>query len=124
MNSHTTSKSESTKAFVYDAACVLALVVIGTRNHDTDTGVTGVLFVALPFWIALSASRILPVVRRSPQSTVSAAATWVTTVACGMILRHFIFDRGTATAFVVVASVFLAFTMFGWREVADRLARR
>ena len=40
---------------------------------------------------------------------------WVFPLAVGMVLRRFVFDRGTATSFVVVASVFLGLTMFGWR---------
>ena len=40
--------------FVYDALCVLLFVVIGTRNHKTDTGLSGILYVAAPFWIAMS----------------------------------------------------------------------
>jgi hypothetical protein len=32
-----------------------------------------------------------------------------------------VFDRGTAVAFIIVATVFLGITMFGWRAL---LARR
>jgi hypothetical protein len=41
----------------------------------------------------------------------------------GMVLRNVAFDRGTAPAFVIVASLFLAGTMWGWRAVAARRAR-
>jgi hypothetical protein len=37
-----------------------------------------------------------------------------------MVLRHFVFDRGTALPFVVVATLFLAATMLGWRALAAR----
>ena len=103
-----------------DLVSVLALVVIGTRNHDTDTGVGGVLFVAAPFWIAVLVARAVPVVRKFPTGLGAGAVTWVVAVVGGMTLRRFIFDRGTAVAFVIVASIFLGATMLGWRAVATR----
>lgn len=106
------------RAFALDLAGVMALVVIGTRNHDTDTGPGAVLAVAAPFLIALSAAWAAPQVRRAPTSMPAGATVWVATVAVGMMLRSFAFDRGTAPAFVVVASVFLGATMLGWRTVA------
>jgi hypothetical protein len=44
------------------------------------------------------------------------------TVLMGMVLRNFAFDRGTALPFVIVATLFLAATMLGWRAVAARRA--
>ena len=98
-----------------DAVCVLALVVVGTRNHDTDDGVLAVLGVGVPFWIALAAVHTLPVVRRGAGEAGTGAVVWVATVAVGMTLRNLVFDRGTAAAFIVVATVFLGITMLGWR---------
>jgi hypothetical protein len=40
----------------------------------------------------------------------------------GMVLRNLVFDRGTAPAFVIVATAFLGATMLGWRRLATRLA--
>jgi hypothetical protein len=37
-----------------------------------------------------------------------------------MVLRNLAFNRGTAVAFVLVASVFLAATMWGWRAIAAK----
>ena len=108
------------RATAFDVVCVLALVAIGTRNHDTDSGVGGVLFVGLPFWIALLASRVVSSTRTTPTSTSAATTSWVTTVVIGMTLRNLVFDRGTAVPFVIVAALFLFATMFGWRAVARR----
>ena len=110
------------RSTLFDAVCILALVVIGTRNHDTDTGISGVLFVGLPFWIALVASRAIPRTRAETMSNAAATATWVTTVVIGMVLRNLVFDRGTAVPFVIVASLFLFASMFGWRALARRSA--
>jgi len=48
------------------------------------------------------------------------AAIWVISVGGGMLLRHFAWDRGTAGAFIVVATIFLGATMMGWRAIANR----
>lgn len=108
------------RALAYDLACVAALVIIGTRNHDTDTGVSGVLTVAAPFVIALLATRIMPELRAEAHSFNAGVVSWLGTVGIGMLLRHFAFDRGTAVPFIIVASTFLALTMLGWRVVASR----
>jgi hypothetical protein len=95
----------------------MALVIIGTRNHDTDTGVSGILFVAAPFVIALlGAHLVLNVLGK----TTFVAGIWGSTVVFGMVLRNLAFNRGTAVAFVLVASVFLAATMWGWRAIAAK----
>jgi hypothetical protein len=41
-----------------------------------------------------------------------------------MLLRHFAWDRGTAGAFIVVATVFNAFTLVGWRVLRENIASR
>lgn len=108
------------RAFVFDALCVLLMVVIGTRNHETDTGVTGILFVAAPFWIALSLAHLAPLLQRKNRKDTNTFVVWGYTVVMGMLLRNMVFNRGTAVAFIIVAAVFLAITMFGWRAFIAR----
>jgi FtsH-binding integral membrane protein len=96
------------------------MVIIGTRNHETDTGVSGVLFVAAPFWIATSLVHIAPMLQKSKKAEVNVYLVWGYTVVMGMVLRNIVFDRGTALAFVIVATVFLGITMFGWRALLQR----
>jgi FtsH-binding integral membrane protein len=96
------------------------MVIIGTRNHETDTGVSGVLFVAAPFWIATSLVHIAPMLQKSKKTEVNVFVVWGYTVVMGMVLRNIVFDRGTALAFVIVATVFLGITMFGWRALLQR----
>lgn len=105
----------------FDALCVLLMVVIGTRNHDTDTGVTGILFVAAPFWIALIIAHGSQFLSRKAKVETNQYVVWGYTVIMGMVLRNYVFDRGTAPAFVIVATIFLGVTMLGWRAL---LARR
>ena len=112
---------QRTTAFLWDALCVLALVVIGTRNHDTDTGVGGVLYVGAPFWIAAGLAHVAPLLQKGGAKPLP--HPWLVvgyTVLMGMVLRNFVFERGTALPFVVVATLFLAATMLGWRAVAAR----
>ncbi len=108
------------RAFAFDALCVLLMVVIGTRNHKTDTGITGILFVAAPFWIAMSLAHLAPLLQRTAKADAHVVVVWGYTVVMGMVLRNTVFDRGTALAFIIVATVFLGITMFGWRAFIAR----
>jgi hypothetical protein len=109
------------RSLAFDWVCVLAMAIIGTTNHETDNGISGVLFVAAPFLIATTLSRVLMRATKKDETTVADGVTVVLfTVAIGMILRRFAFDRGTATAFVIVATVFLGITMLGWRGLMAR----
>jgi len=42
----------------------------------------------------------------------------------GMVLRRTVFDRGTAAAFVVVATLFVGLFLVGWRLIARQTIRR
>ena len=110
------------RAFAFDALCVLLMVVIGTRNHETDTGITGILFVAAPFWIAMSLTHLAPLLQRKNRQDPNPYMVWGYTVVMGMLLRNMVFNRGTAAAFVIVATVFLGITMFSWRALLARRA--
>ena len=110
------------RAYAFDALCVLLLVAIGTRNHETDTGITGILFVGAPFWIALSLAHLAPLLQRKNRKDPNTYVVWGYTVVMGMLLRNMVFNRGIAAAFVIVATVFLGATMFGWRALLARRA--
>ena len=107
------------RPFLFDVVCVMAFVFIGTRNHDTDTGAGGVFSVAAPFLMSLFAVHVVGLAARAKTIT-AGIIIWVATVSLGMVLRHWVFDKGTATAFVVVATVFLGGSMVGWRVVEHR----
>jgi quinol-cytochrome oxidoreductase complex cytochrome b subunit len=49
---------------------------------------------------------------------------WIATVVVGVLLRRFAWDESSAGAFVVVAAVFNAFTLVGWRVVRENLRTR
>ncbi|MGA0879169.1 MAG: DUF3054 domain-containing protein [Ilumatobacteraceae bacterium] len=106
---------------VADVLTVVVFVAIGRRNHDEDASANGVLEVAAPFlvalvlvWLVLS----LSLRRRSPVDPVWGLGVWVGTVTLGMVLRKVAFEDGTATAFVIVATIFLGAGLNGWRAIA------
>ncbi len=104
--------------FAFDLAAIVAFIAIGRRNHDEDPSLVGFIGTLAPFVIALALTWIIARVWRDPMSVKSGAFVWVGTVALGMVLRRFVFDDGTATAFIIVASVFVGALIVGWRTYA------
>lgn len=115
---------KSIYAFVADAAFIFLFIFIGTRNHDTDTDTAGVFFTTAPFLIGLSVGWGALRVWKAPCTVANGVGLWLITIVLGMLLRHFVFDKGTAGAFVVVATIFNAFTLVGWRFIAEQLSER
>ena len=110
--------------FAIDAALVVLFVFIGTRNHDTDENAVGVASTAAPFLVALVVGWLASRAWRSPLAVRTGITVWVVTIVVGMLLRHFAWDRGTAGAFIVVATIFNAFTLIGWRVVRENIGSR
>ena len=115
---------KSLYAFVADAAFIFLFIFIGTRNHDTDTDTAGVFSTAAPVLIGLIVGWCALRVWKAPNRVANGVGLWLITIVIGMLLRHFAFDRGTAGAFIVVATIFNAFTLVGWRFVAEQIADR
>lgn len=111
-------------AAVLDVVAVLAFVGIGRRSHEEDSGLGNLLEIAAPFLIALVVGWAVGRMWRTPLRLEAAAAMWVTTVALGMALRKFAFDRGTAVSFVIVTTIVLGVFLLGWRLVAAQVLRR
>ena len=61
---------------------------------------------------------------RRPTSVVMSFGLWPLTVLAGMLARRLVFDEGTATSFVIVATLFLGAGLVGWRAVWQLFARR
>lgn len=116
-------------AIAADVVSVLAFVLLGRNAHDEGNAVTGTLIVVLPFLIGVAAGWIVERAWLNPfQAWPSGVVVWLTTLVTGLVLRRFVFDgdgeRGTATAFVIVATLFTCLFMIGWRLVATELLRR
>jgi len=119
--------------FIVDACFVVFFVALGRDAHSEGSAIGGTLTVAAPFLIALAVSWVvvLATVQRTPTAKrlVPTAVefglpVWIGTLAIGMLLRHTAFDKGTAFSFVVVAFLFLAFFLIGWRAAWNWYQRR
>ena len=103
-------------ALVVDLMTVVAFAAIGRRNHaETGNVVAGAFIVAAPFAIAMAVGWLAARAWREPVTGRTALIVWVVTVALGVLLRRFPFDRGTAASFVVVATIALGVLIVGWR---------
>ena len=111
-------------AFIADVALVVLFVFIGTRNHNTDEDAAGIATTVAPFLVGLIVGWLVSRAWRNPLSSTTGIVVWVSTVLVGMLLRHFAWDKGTAGAFIVVATVFNALTLIGWRVVRDNIVSR
>lgn len=100
-----------------DLAAIVAFIAIGRRNHDEDVSFTGFVTTVAPFVLALVVSWLIGRVWRNPTTLRSGVIVWIGTVSVGMVLRRFVFDDGTATAFVIVATIFVGVLVNGWRAV-------
>lgn len=113
------------RAALLDAAAVVLFVAVGRNNHDEGgSPVAETLKVAAPFLIALTVGWVVARAWQRPDALRTGLVIWPITVALGMVLRHWVFDRGTATSFIVVASIATAVLLLGWRLVALLVHRR
>ena len=108
-----------------DFACVIALAVGGRNSHDAGDSGWVVLAIAWPFALAAGLAHALLASqgRRTRSVWPEGAIVVVATYGLGMLLRV-LSGRGIAPGFLVVAAVFLAVTMLGWRAVALLVTRR
>lgn len=110
-------------AAALDAASVLVFVTVGRRNHNEGMTVDGVMTVAAPFLIALVIGWLVSRAWRQPMNLRIGATIWASTIVFGLLLRNLVFDRGTATSFIIVATLFLGAVLLGWRAIAQRVTR-
>ena len=111
-------------AGVIDVVAVVVFVVIGQRNHDGSSDVYGIINLAAPFLIALLTSWIVLRTWRGPFNRASFVATWVITVAGGLFLRRVVFDRGIATAFIIVTVITLGLLLGLGRLLSRKLSAK
>ena len=109
---------------VIDVLCIVIFVAIGRKNHDEGEATAGIFRVAAPFLIAAVAGWLATRAWKRPLELRTGAIVWVTAIVLGMILRNFVFNDGTATAFIIVATVFLCTFLNGWRALARKRLNR
>ena len=109
--------------------CVLAFAFGGKSSHEAGSSDWAVLAIVWPFALAVAVTHAGLVIRGRrtrrvwPEGVVVLAVTYV----LGMVLRV-LSGRGIEGGFLVVAVLFLAVTMLGWRAILSyahpRLRRR
>jgi len=109
---------------VVDVVAVVVFVAIGRRNHNEGTALSGIIGVAAPFLIALGISWIGLRTWREPFNRASLVATWIITVVIGLLLRRLVFDRGIATAFIIVATITLGVLLGLGRLLSRKLSAK
>lgn len=112
------------KALATDVVCVLVFCAIGRRSHAEGLTLTGVAETAWPFLTGTGVGWLLARAWRTPVSPApTGLVVWVCTVVVAMLLRKAT-SQGTATSFIVVASITTAVLLLGWRGAAALVARR
>jgi len=104
-----------------DVAVIVAFVAIGREEHNSGSSVVGLLETAAPFLIALVIGWLATRAWHNPTGVGRGLGIWLVTILAGMNLRHYVFDDGTATAFIVVASAFTLAGLVGWRILARKI---
>lgn len=111
-------------ALAMDVVAVLLFVAIGRRSHDeTGSAISGILAIAAPLLIGLACGWVAATAWRTAASIRTGVVVWLVTVVVGLALRRLVFDRGIATAFVIVTTVVLGLFLVGWRLLAARFDR-
>lgn len=110
-------------AAALDAASVLVFVTAGRRNHNEGMTIGGVMTVAVPFLIALTIGWLISRAWRQPMNLRIGVTIWASTIIIGLLLRNLVFDRGIATSFIIVTTLFLGAVLLGWRAIARRVTR-
>lgn len=111
---HPAPRLRPVRSYGIDVIAIVVFAILGRRNHDEGTAVTGILVVAWPFvagWtIAWFATRL----HRRPESAAGALRALAVAIPIALALRVAT-DRGIAPAFIVVACVFLGLVLVGRR---------
>lgn len=110
--------SRAPAALTADVLCVVVFCAIGRRSHAEGLTVAGVAQTAWPFLAGTALGWVLARAWRRPVALLpTGVAVWVATVVVGMVLRK-VSGQGTATSFIVVATLTTAALLLGWRAIA------
>ena len=107
-----------------DTFAIVLFVAIGRREHERDSTIVGLIETAAPFLIALVAAWLVLRAWQRPTELRTGLGIWVIVVAGGMLARNVVFGDGTAVSFVIVATLFLALFVVGWRMAYAVITRR
>lgn len=107
-----------------DLGALVLFVALGRRSHDEGSSVTGLLQVVAPFLVGAIVGWVIARAWRRPTDvTPTGVVIWLSTLVVGLVLRRIGVsgaDRGTATSFVIVATIVTGVLLVGWRAIVDR----
>ncbi|WP_062213564.1 DUF3054 domain-containing protein [Demequina oxidasica] len=114
-------------AAALDAGAILVFAVVGRATHDegilggNGLGLLGTLW---PFLVGAAAGWVLAKAWRKPCAWwPTGVIVWASALVGGMLLRA-VSGQGVAVSFMIVAALFLATTIIGWRVVAGVVSER
>lgn len=107
-----------------DTFSVVFFVAVGRREHDRDSAIAGLIDTAAPFLIGLAIAWVVLRAWNRPTDWRTGVGIWAITLVAGMLVRNIVFGDGTATSFVIVAALFLALFLVGWRVAFNLIERR
>jgi hypothetical protein len=116
-----------------DAIALLAFATIGRANHGEAVSLTGVITTALPFLAAWFVVASLTGALGRPGSADStrpgrllprAALAWIVAIPLALVIRGITQHEQIQPAFAIVALLFNAVTLLGWRGLISWLAWR
>ncbi|MFT4147814.1 MAG: DUF3054 domain-containing protein [Micrococcaceae bacterium] len=110
------------QGFLLDILCVLAFVLIGEREHDSQSSFLYFFKTFAPFGAALCASWCVALLLKySPFRILPfGVIIWLGTVVLGHIFRVLL-GGTTAVSFIIVSTIFLGIFLLGWRLVLQYL---
>ncbi len=107
-----------------DTFSVVLFVAIGRREHEESSAISGLVHTVAPFLIALALAWLVLRAWNRPTERVTGLGVWLIVIVAGMLLRNVVFGDGTATSFIIVATLFLGLFLVGWRLAYALIERR
>ena len=101
----------------------MVFCTIGRRSHAEGLSLAGIAETAWPFLTGTLVGWLASVGWRRPYALVpTGVVVWLATVVVGMLLRK-LTSAGTASSFIVVASISTAVLLLGWRGAVRLMTR-
>ena len=108
--------------FLIDLVFVVVFAAVGRASHGES--VLGTFITAWPFLVGCAAAwLVLVLLGDDGLGRRAAVIVWLVTLLGGMALRLASGDTAEVP-FIIVATLFLAATLFGWRLIARLIDRR
>jgi hypothetical protein len=119
-----TQSARARIAQLFDFLALLVFVLIGRDSHGEHLTVLGILATLWPFLVGLVVGHLVSLAHRHPFRIVpTGIIIWISTVVIGMLLR-LASHQGVKLSFVIVATLFIALFLLGWRVIATLATRR